>query len=214
MTIQHTQHASSRLRSTGEFVDRTTRALQSGYLRKPRPDPSDVAMLARLRRAAGKPLAECPEVWEATLGAFPVNPGDDEPTETERAAHTALTLYALHQQSRREPMHRAGARFGAAVRRLANVGRSEQAVRRRFVAIGTAVTYGEAERHLRGLVAQLRDESIPLDYGLLADQLVSLQDPVRAARVRLAWGRDFYRKDSRSEHDDASTDTENATEEH
>ena len=47
--------------------------------------------------------------------------------------------------------------------------------------------------YARQLVQQLRAASIPLDYGLLAQQLYDLQNPYRADAVRLSWGRAFAR---------------------
>jgi CRISPR system Cascade subunit CasB len=43
------------------------------------------------------------------------------------------------------------------------------------------------------MVQLLRAQQVPLDYGLLADQLVRWQQPGGAATIRLQWGREFYR---------------------
>jgi CRISPR system Cascade subunit CasB len=112
------------------------------------------------------------------------------------AAYTAITLYAVHQQSRGQGMHRSGQGLGRAVRILRTRAGGAEAVRRRFEALGTAETFAEVVHHARGLITQLRGQDIPLDYGALADQLFSLQFRDGASRVRLAWGRDFYRATS------------------
>jgi len=44
---------------------------------------------------------------------------------------------------------------------------------------------------LRDLVVLLRREEIPLDYGLLADQLYDWQQPGGAQLVRRSWGRSY-----------------------
>ena len=90
-------------------------------------------------------------------------------------------------------MHQPGQSIGTAARILSGRAPSEDATRRRFEALGTASTFEEVTHHARGVVSQLRAYGIPLDYGQFADQLVWLLRPATADRVRLAWGRDFYR---------------------
>jgi CRISPR system Cascade subunit CasB len=179
------------LRAVGRFVDARVSQLQRGYLER---RPAAVATLAQLRRGVGKPVGAVAELWQATLDGVPLPPRyGDAATDNERAAHTALTLYALHQQSRGEPMHQPGQSIGTAARSLSRRAPSEDATRRRFEALGTASTFEEVTHHARGLISQFRAYGVPLDYGQLADQLVWLLRPATADRVRLAWGRDFYR---------------------
>lgn len=200
----------SRLRSgneLGQFVaDRVSR-LQESFLSG---SPAAQADLAKLRRAAGKAPGDLAEVWELTLGGVPRsgNVVSDEPTPNEWACHIALTMYALHQRSRATRMHRPGMGLGAAVRRLRVD--DDSAVTRRFNLIATATDLAEVAYHSRALIGSLRDADIGLDYGLLAGQLVWLQIPDRAAGVRLAWGRDFYRDTAPTT--DAPADTTAQTE--
>jgi len=177
---------------------------------------SAIAIMARLRASVGRApgydyaVLDVTSVPENLLG---YRPGDG-PTDTEWAKHTALTLYALHQQSIHDtPMHRDGPGLGTAISQLARVAASPDAVRRRFIALGTATSYDATVCHIRGLVAQLRDHKIGLDYGLLADDLVALLRPGGRDRIRAVWGRDFYRnatdeEDAQAEHntDDTSND--------
>lgn len=180
----------------GQFVDRRVGDLQQQYLDR-RADA--VAKLARLRRGLGKPPGAIPELWQVVFDGLPASSdrGVAAPTFDENAAYTALTLYATHQQSRLEPMHHPGQSLGNAVRILRHSvrrsGGSEEAVCRRFESLGTAIDFSEIAHHGRGLVSLLRTHAIPLDYGLLAEELLWLQLPGHANRVRLAWGRDFYR---------------------
>ncbi|MEV5433087.1 type I-E CRISPR-associated protein Cse2/CasB [Streptomyces sp. NPDC052701] len=133
----------------------------------------------------------------------------------ERAVHLAVTLWALHQQSIRDhPMHLAGWSLGRAVRRLADgktgvqdeparPSANDQAadrrmdanspIRTRFVRIGTSVDFDMLSRRLREMVLLLRNARIPLDYGLLAEQLYRWQDEASQGSVRRSWGRDFHR---------------------
>ncbi|MFI7122188.1 type I-E CRISPR-associated protein Cse2/CasB [Amycolatopsis sp. NPDC049868] len=167
-------------------------ALQQGYLSN-RSD--SVAALARLRRAVGKPPGSVFDVLDYTMAAEFV--GDwrgDNPSWAEVAAHHAMTLYSVHQQSQRKPMHVRDRTLGTAVRRL--IPESEykptHAVARRFAMLGTADSLSELIHHLRGIVQLLRTASIPIDYGRLTEDLVTWQRDGGPERVRLRWGRDFH----------------------
>jgi len=158
------------------------------------------ATLANLRGAVARDVGSVPEVWEITLDGAPGRADGDEPTAEETAIHAALTLFAVHQQSRDEPMHRKGVGLGQAVRRLEAQGVAPGAgetspVRRRFDALATAVSLTEARHHLRGLVDQMSAKWVSLDYAALAEDLFDLQFPQRAAAVRLRWARQYYRID-------------------
>jgi CRISPR system Cascade subunit CasB len=165
-------------------------ALQARYLAG---TSSGVADLAALRRAATQPVGADPRTWELALADVSPWARDDEATAAETAAHAAMTLYALHQQSRSQPMHRRGAGLGSAVRELGRATSAEAAVRRRFQALGTAATFTELMHHARSLVRQLRSAGVALDYGRLTRDLLDWQDPAKASAVRLRWGRDYHR---------------------
>lgn len=189
------------LSELGQFVHGRVLRLQQGYLAN---RSTETAQLARLRRAIGSAPGSVPEVWDVTLQGLDLPSNvDDAPTPREYAAYTAVTLYALHQQSRRVKVHRRGDSLGTATRRLVRSGVSEEAMTRRFQAIGTAVEFSEIVFHARGLISQLRGSgdrsTIQLDYGLFADHLLKLQLPSSAGEVRLRWGRDFYRPAAASE---------------
>jgi CRISPR type I-E-associated protein CasB/Cse2 len=175
-----------------DVVGRKIAGLQTGYLAN---RSAEVAALARLRRGLGKQPGELLDILEFTTA--PELVGDwrsDDPNHAEIATHHCLTLFAIHQQSQSQPMHRSGHRLGKALRKL--IGRDElkpeNPVVRRFATLGTADTLDEVIHHLRGLVQLLRANAIPLDYGLLAKDLLAWQYPNGPARVRLGWGRDFY----------------------
>ncbi|GIF16287.1 type I-E CRISPR-associated protein Cse2/CasB [Actinoplanes teichomyceticus] len=177
----------------GNHVAATTADLQTRLLQSR--ESSAVATMARLRAAATKPPGADYTVLTVTRvpDRFHQFPPGDEPTRQEWAKHTALTLYAGHQQSVSAPMHVDGIGLGAAVSSLARKADSPEAVRRRFSALGSAMTYDTVIYHVRGLVTLLKQHRIPLDYGALADDLVQLQWPDGRDRVRAQWGREFYR---------------------
>jgi CRISPR system Cascade subunit CasB len=198
------------LRAAGALVDRRVRRWQADLLSDhPARQAASLATLARLRRGAGKTADDVPDILALTVGTeLAARGASDDPTPEEQAAHIALTLYALHQQSRTKPMHRRGNSIGRALRQL--LGSTEPTVppdpiTRRFQVLVTAESLDEVSYHARGAVQLLRGAqatAIPLDYGRLADELVQWQR-AGAASVRRRWARDFYRQ---RRHDPA-TDT-------
>lgn len=196
-----------RLGRLGHALDWRIARLQKEYLRG---SPAARADLARLRRGLGKPAGSVPEIWALTVGAVPqeLSWDRDEPSRAERAAHAAITLYALHQQSMTVAAHDAAVSFGRAVGGLRHSGTwSEEAVTRRFMAVATAESIEEVLVHARGLITQLRAERKPTDYARFADDLFGLLTPTRAQSVRLRWGRDFYRTTAESPDDTADPDS-------
>lgn len=153
------------------------------------------AVLAGLRSAVRQEPGSVPEVWEWT--EVEVGPhASDDPTPEEWAVHAALCLYAIHQQGRPDKMHRQGHGLGGAVRELAGGDAGlDSPVRRRFAKVLTAGSTEECLHHLRGLVTQFRSAqpSIGLDYAMLAEDILRLQQPGGAPAVRLRWSRQYYR---------------------
>ncbi|GGO06522.1 hypothetical protein GCM10010116_12820 [Microbispora rosea subsp. aerata] len=208
-------------RSPGEVVGEVAGAyvaeLQAGYIAD---HSAAVAALARLRRGAGRLPADAPDLWgvagiERLYGEQGLSERDSEQVRdrAESALFVAVTLYALHQQSRRtDRMHRPRANLGAAVRQLMPKGGIDEPIRRRFVRAGTATSLDALAYRLREIVSLLRGASIPLDYGLLARQLYQAQQPDGLRQVRQSWGRAFhaYRAPDSSDgspvSDDDSTD--------
>lgn len=155
------------------------------------------AQLAELRRGIGKEPGELPMLWGAFLEDIPQDllSHSDEASYAEWSIYTALTLFALHQQghdTQDSPMHISGKSFGAAVAELVTDDNNEQRVLRRFNMMATATERTEMAHHLRGIIQLLREESIPLDYGILAEDLFWYQFPEFQAKVRLRWGQDYY----------------------
>ncbi|MGW0778797.1 type I-E CRISPR-associated protein Cse2/CasB [Streptomyces sp. NPDC002835] len=176
-------------------------ALQQGYVA----DRSHaVAALARLRRGAGRESGQLPDLWalidtgplhDTPDGARPMS--ESELVRAEDALHVALTLYALHQQSRSAGMHQADRPdrrrgLGAAVRRMMKPGEIDEPVHKRLVRAGTAPDLATLAQRLRDIVVLLRREGFELDYALLAGQLYTWQWPGGADIVRREWGRSFH----------------------
>lgn len=156
------------------------------------------SILAKLRRGIGKPPGSLPELWEITLKDLPeelMGKGQD-PSESEWAVHSALTLFALHQQGKtlgKECMNKGQEPLGKSVRRLVGDQDEEKRIKRRFDALATANSMEELSHYLRSLIQLLKAKSIPLDYPALAEDLFWIQLPSARDTVKLRWGRDFYR---------------------
>jgi CRISPR system Cascade subunit CasB len=161
-------------------------------------DSATRATLARLRRAIGKPPGSVPEIWGATLRGLPdeLMSKNGTPTIGEWAVHTALTLFALHQQGKdleKRLMSKDGATLGLAIRKLIESDDDEPRIKRRFDASATSDSQEEFSHHLRGLIQLLKAKDVSLDYPVLAKDLFWFQIPETRDSVRLRWGQDFYR---------------------
>lgn len=179
-------------KNAGRLVDRRIggpRGLQARYLDN---ESRARGELAALRKGASRSPGELPEIWELTRVEVPDGAGD-APTWEEIAVHTAMTLYAVHQQSRTEPMFHPGVGLGRAARRLIGSPDEENpSARARFNAMVTSTTVAELRHHLRGFVSLLRARGIALDHAMLADDVLRFQQPGGARSVRLNWARQYH----------------------
>ena len=149
------------------------------------------AEVAALRKGANRAPGELPEIWELTRVEVPDGAGDAR-TREEIAVHTAMTLSAVHQQSRSECMFVPGRGLGRAAHELVGTDEENPSARARFNALVTSTTVAELRHHLRNLVSLLRSRGIALDHAMLADDIVRFQRPGGAKSVRLAWARQYY----------------------
>lgn len=177
---------------TGDFVRGKVRELGALYTAN---TSRGVQAVATLAAAAGREPGSSLKIMAWTLDGLPAG---YEPSEgaswSENAAHTAITLCALHQRSTRSaPAHKDGVGFGRAIGELHRTSANQEGVLRRFNAAGTSESWPELTTHVRGLVNLLKSSGLRLDYGLLARDLEQFQDPDRRDNVRLRWGRGFYR---------------------
>ncbi|WP_149562860.1 type I-E CRISPR-associated protein Cse2/CasB [Streptomyces cacaoi] len=157
--------------------------------------------LAALRKGVGRRVGDVPEMWpfyESIVS--PTRPVHAQPRI--EAEHAALALFALHQQSRRECMHRDEVGLGTAARQLRDSGRfSPEAVDRRMNQIATAADARELVAHLRGLVGLLRTTDLPLDYTRLRKNIEQWHYAEARHRIRAQWGNDYHVWRGRPEHD-------------
>ncbi len=162
--------------------------LQNRYLRN---EARARGHMAALRGATTKEPGEIPEIWELTQVKVPDHVGD-APTREEVAVHTAMTLYAVHQQSRTTRMFRPGRGLGHAARELVGWEEDNDSARKRFNALVTSTTITELRHHLRNFISLLRARDITLDHAMLVDDIARFQRPGGAKKVRLTWARQYH----------------------
>ena len=174
-----------------------TRKVMSLYHQKDAGSSAATAKLAQLRRGSGTDPVSHPELWGIIFGEnedthdFPEHYRGkyDTPTRGEYATFTALTLHALHQQSRSQPMHVTNFRFGTAVGQL--VRQTSESMKKRFDALLKARSESARRHYLRSLITLLRSEEIAFDYGQFAQDYMQLQNPEKRDAVILRWSREF-----------------------
>lgn len=179
-------------KEVGKIVSRKifslTKSLDSG---------STKASLAQLRRGIGKQPGELPELWGEFLADLPeeLMSKTAEPSRAEWAVYTALTLFALHQQGHSEPMNAEGDEnhLGRAVRKLVHGEEDEERVKFKLGLAASSDDMTELSYRLRTLVNLLSGENIKLDYADLAKDLFLFQSENCTDKIRMKWGRDFYR---------------------
>lgn len=197
-------------------ADDVKKRVRSVIKRRQENTPAEVAARAHLRSAVGREVGDVPAIWSYTLDSGSEKELGQKPTRGERAVHTALTLWALHQGSNNVSMNSTGGRertIGASVRRLAysDMGGRERAeehpVYKRLCAMIAAPTFESLTVHARGLVSMLGSAEIPMDYGRFAADLYHWQKPERRASVLRQWGRDFARTPTDEEQTGSSATT-------
>lgn len=171
------------------YWERHTDGSGSWRNKHPKPEVPPGGDLAALRRGIGRQPGEVPQMWPFYTTLNP----DGQLTPRLLAEHAALTLFAVHQQSRADPVHRADIGVGAAMLTLRHSEKfSTDAVDRRFSAAATATSLAEVTTHLRGLITQLRGTDQGLDYTRLCWDLRDWQDPARLPAVRRRWGGQYF----------------------
>lgn len=156
----------------------------------------DGAVLAGLRRGAGRPPGTVPSMW----GYYSEDPEKGWPRVGAMSArfaaeHYALVLFGFHQQGQRQPVQQKGSALGKALKRLHTERRfSKDAIDRRFHGAISSDEINDVAYHLRALVAQFRSlkSVVRLDYARLVDELANWPDPQGRDRVRRRWGLDYH----------------------
>nr|BFD88477.1 hypothetical protein StreXyl84_78780 [Streptomyces sp. Xyl84] len=165
--------------------------------------PDAGAELAALRSGTGREPGTVAAMWPFHRTRMASEWRDKGSLTRDLAAeHTALTLFARHQQTHSRPMHVTGNSPGTAAGLLARKaaaggeGRAGAvALERRFGVLLTSADAGELAMHLRSFVPLLNQAGVGLDYDLLRTALRTWDDPRRpdaATGWRQRWDRDFH----------------------
>lgn len=154
--------------------------------------------LAELRRSVGRPIESDPLGLARVIEALepPLDQGllgaGDAATASERAAYHALTLFAWHMQSAREPMHVPDRSFAGACGVLYRRTDSDS-FKPRFDAMVLTSSARSRLQRMMEMIALLRGEALGFHYGQFAADLRALDNPERYKKVLMRWGRDFAR---------------------
>ncbi len=176
--------------------------------------PEARAALANLRRGAGRRPGELPELYGELLQDMPerMYTRGDKPSYAEWAVYIALTLYAMHQQSKdikTDNMNRENISLGNAASLLVQDNDDTERIWKRLYVVAASDDIHHMSYHLRGLIKLLRDKDIPLDYPRLAKDLYLYQlSRESAERIRLSWGQDFYGKRTDDNEEDNNNEEE------
>ncbi|WP_149552872.1 type I-E CRISPR-associated protein Cse2/CasB [Streptomyces marokkonensis] len=174
------------------------------YWRTFDPDSPDAgAHLAALRSGTGREPGTVAAMWPYHRIRMASQWRDKGSlTRDLTAEHTALTLFARHQQTRHRRMHVAGNSPGTAAGLLAGKAAASSegkagtaALERRFGVLLTSADADELAMHLRSFVPLLNQAGVGLDYDLLRTALRTWDDPHRpdaATGFRQRWDRDFH----------------------
>ena len=169
--------------------------------------------LASLRKGAGRKPGDDPKTWGILFSQLPEDMLGRYgfPSKEEWAIHTALTLFAVHQQGndpKGKNMNQPGISLGLAAAKLvmiecgddlSRIAEARERVGRRFHQIVLASDMDAMSYYLRGFITLLRSNEIGLDYPMLAKDIYRYQLPGGDASVRLKWGQDFYRVEKKDE---------------
>lgn len=202
---QATAERNPRLEPLGIWTSNVVRVLAIGHEGKHDGYLDDnaraVAAIAQLAHAAKHEVGEDPEIMPWTVPdmtdtlIYPKGlSADSGPTDEERAAHVAVTLFAIHQQSKREMAVHTDAyvSLGRAIGAMAPGNFNEKGIRSTFDKVQMASSWSMMVQHAHHLIRLLKREDRQLNYGLFAQDLLKLrQGRERANEVRLRWGRDY-----------------------
>ncbi|MEW1685456.1 type I-E CRISPR-associated protein Cse2/CasB [Streptomyces sp. NPDC093594] len=165
--------------------------------------PDGGAELAALRSGTGREPGTVAAMWPFHRTRMASEWRDKGSLTRDLAAeHTALTLFARHQQTHDRRMHVAGHSPGTAAGLLAGKAAAGSegkaataALGRRFGVLLTSADADELAMHLRSFVPLLNQAGVGLDYDLLRTALRTWDDPRRpdaATGFRQRWDRDFH----------------------
>lgn len=174
---------------------------QIAWLERHLHDSGGRGALAQLRHGIGRRPGALPQLWGRFLADMPEEwyTANGKPSREEWAIYIALTLFAMHQQSREESVNQQDVSLGTAAQRLLDEEKPDQdasdvqRVWKRLAIVAQADDVEELAYRLRQFISLLRARDIGLDYGGLAADLYEFQFQDGAEGVKLRWGQDFFK---------------------
>lgn len=192
----------------GSCVNLNILKLQDRYLSQGRDAAKGRATLARLKRLGMDGYSQ----WIAVGGELFSNLPDFalDPWEEKHVLNAVIgsfRLYARHQQSESSPMALRKDDSSPEARRTRSFGWScwkagcearnhnreiASGITRRLSALESTLDFDGIEFQLRGLISIIKNEQVPIDYFLLAQDLYLLQIPGYRDGVFQRWSRDYF----------------------
>lgn len=192
--------------AVGKYAAKLIFSVQHEYAAESGSSPSSRARLARMRRDLDGMSPSWMLIGDELFTDWPqdlVAPSDNS-SEFDRqvnAVRSALGLYAVHQQSKRQgvaqryqsdPSQRMT--FGRACKAIAPDPEQSKGVLRRLRVAENAPDFNGIIRSVRALITLMRSADVQIDYGSLAYDLYLVQFPDHRGEVFQRWGRDYYWK--------------------
>lgn len=185
-------------------IKRLVRMKVYSILEAPKDDPETALELAWLRRGAGRMPEDVPDLWKTVSEGLPEgfprgSKGSASPEEW--AYFTAVALFALHQEGhdrKDQSMYKGGTSFGTAACILSTdkkSGERDPLARERFnrlADLAVSPCTRDLSRALKNYVLLLKDQSVPVDYGMLAEDIYCSRSLETTRDVLFRWGWDFY----------------------
>lgn len=195
-------------RSLSKYVMGKIIPLQNGYFGNGPAASTARGDLAQLRRLSASDGNAWMAVGDLLFEGWPedeLGPLTRENRLTERTSNSVravLSLYAIHQQSKESPMAMTGKKgdddwsagsFGRACRRIEPDLDMAKGVQRRLARVEATQDFDGAIVNIRALIQLLKANSIPLDYGRLAQDLYLIQLGEEARqKVFRRWAGEYY----------------------
>ena len=190
--------------AVGKYAAKLIFSVQHEYAAESGSGPSGRARLARMRWDLDGMSPSWMLIGDELFTDWPqelAEPSDSSP-EFDRqinAIRTALGLYAVHQQSKRQGVAQSYSKdsskrmtFGRACRELAPDLEQGKGVLRRLRVAENAPDFNGTIRAVRALITLMRKMDIQIDYGSLAHDLYLVQLADKRGKVFQQWGKDYY----------------------
>lgn len=190
-------------RELARYVSKKIYGIQREYVTDNGSSPRGRATLARLRRDLDGTAPAWMLIGDELFTGWPEDLGQpDEDSPELIAAKFALELYAVHQQSKKEPVAQSvesaqsyRMTFGRACRRIEPDREKAKGILRHLRTVEKAPDFPGIVHGIRSLIVLMRKVDgrvVQIDYRDLVKDLYFLQFPDTRSSVFQRWGRDYF----------------------